>query len=362
MISLSKALTVSVTAGIIVLTTTAYTSAKSDSTGSVQSKGAELKTPFLKIERQSGGILGASVVHLESGQSMQYKADDVFPTASVVKLVEAIAFLKLVDEGKYKLKDIIHLSAKDIFPVAHSPLIKNFPAAGLDVSYNDLLEQSICQSDTTADAILLEKAGGPKAVQAFLDAAGCTSIHVKNTECQLILDYSGVKEKITEWWNKDRIDKLVAAIPKAEKSKAAEKFREDPENTMTPAAITDLLEKLYKGKLLKPETTKYLLAIMEKTATGPGRLKGDLPAGTIVAHKTGTWDTTDGINAATNDAGIITLPNHKGHLCIAVFVKNSTKPLAEREKAIAAFARLAFDCWQQSADAKTIKSSSNNFF
>ncbi len=348
MISVSKVIAVSATAAIIVLITFAYTFAKSGQPVPLQPTSSDFKTQYLKIERQSGGILGASVVHLESGQSMRYKADDVFPTASVVKLVEAIAFLKLVDERKYKLKDKIHLSAKDIFPVAHSPLIENFPAAGLDVSYDDLLEQSICQSDTTADAILLERAGGPKAVQAFLDAAGCTSIYVKNTECQLILDYSGVKEKVTEWWNKEKIAKLIAAVPKVENSKAARKFIDNPENTMTPAAITDLLQKLYKGKLLKPETTKHLLAIMEKTATGPHRLKGALPPGTVVAHKTGTWDTTDGINAATNDAGIITLPNYKGHLCIAVFVKNSTKPLAEREKAIAAFARLAFDRWSQS--------------
>ncbi|MBS2008716.1 MAG: class A beta-lactamase [Cyanobacteria bacterium SZAS TMP-1] len=307
-----------------------------------------LQEKFKKIEQQSGGTLGASVLHLESGQTMQYNPDTRFPTASVVKLVEAIAFLKLVDKGQYKLNEKIHLSAKDIFPVAHSPLIANFPPAGLDVTYDDLLKQSICQSDTTADAILLDRAGGPQAVQAVMNEAGCPDIHVKNTECQLILDYSGVKEKVTEWWNKDKIAKLVAAVPKKEKSLAAKRFIENPENDMTPAAITDMLAKLYRGKLLKPETTEHLLKVMEQTATGPKRLKGDLPVGTVVAHKTGTWDSTDGINAATNDAGIITLPGRAGHLSIAVFVKNSTRPAAAREKAIAAFSKLAYDHWSAS--------------
>ena len=41
---------------------------------------------------------------------------------------------------------------------------------------------------------------------------------------------------------------------------------------------------------------------MERYQTGEARLKGILPEGTIVAHKTGTVGNT------TNDIGIITLP------------------------------------------------------
>ncbi|MBU6453509.1 MAG: class A beta-lactamase [Cyanobacteria bacterium REEB67] len=301
------------------------------------------KVPFVAIERESGGILGASVVHLETGETWQYKADEIFPTASVVKLVEAIAFLKRVDAGQYKLTDKLHLTKKNVFPVAHSPLLRNFPPKGLDVTYDDLLKQSICQSDTTADAILLAKAGGPQAVQSVMDAAGCPGIKVKETECQLIVDYAGVKEKVTDWWDKDKITKLEAAVPKAEKSKAARQFEHDPKNTMTPQAITDLLTKLYNGKILKADTTAHVLAVMEKTATGPDRIKGKLPLGTVVAHKTGTWDTTDGINAATNDCGIITLPGKAGHICLAVFVKGSKKAEKDRALAMATLAKLAFD-------------------
>jgi beta-lactamase class A len=311
-----------------------------------QSATAEAKkVPFAAIEDTSGGTLGASIIHLESGESWQYKSAEIFPTASVVKLVEAIAFLQRVDAGQYKLQDKLHLTKKDVFPVAHSPLLRNFPAKGLDVSYDDLLKQSICRSDTTADAILLAKAGGPAAVQAVMDAAGCPGIKVKETECQLIVDYAGVKDKVTDWWDKDKITKLEAAVSRADKSKAAREFERDPKNTMTPQAITDLLIKLFNGKILKAGTTAHLIAVMEKTVTGPDRIKGKLPSGTIVAHKTGTWDTTDGINAATNDCGIVTLPNNAGHICLAIFVKGSKKAEKDRALAMATLAKSAYDHW-----------------
>jgi beta-lactamase class A len=48
-----------------------------------------------------------------------------------------------------------------------------------------------------------------------------------------------------------------------------------------------------------------------------------LPEGTVVAHKTGTSNTNgDGVTAATNDAGVITLPNGH-HLVMVVYVSDA---------------------------------------
>lgn len=80
--------------------------------------------------------------------------------------------------------------------------------------------------------------------------------------------------------------------------------------------------------------------------SGPGakRLKGVLPPGTIVAHKTGTSATAGGMTRATNDAGIITLPDGR-HMVLAVFVTESHAGQNEREAAIARIARAAWDRW-----------------
>jgi len=78
--------------------------------------------------------------------------------------------------------------------------------------------------------------------------------------------------------------------------------------------------------------------------TGAHRLKGFLPEGTVVAHKTGTSGTSNGLTRATNDVGIVTLPDGR-HMAIAVFVSDSKANEAVREGVIAKIARAAWDYW-----------------
>lgn len=61
---------------------------------------------------------------------------------------------------------------------------------------------------------------------------------------------------------------------------------------------------------------------------------------TIKPGRSGTND--KGITAATNDIGIITLPNDK-HLAIAIFVSDAPVDLPVRESVIARIAKAAFD-------------------
>lgn len=71
-------------------------------------------------------------------------------------------------------------------------------------------------------------------------------------------------------------------------------------------------------------------------------MKGLLPKDATVAHKTGTSGTRDGLTAATNDIGIVTLPDGR-HLAIAVFVSDSTADETTREETIAKIARAVWD-------------------
>ena len=83
---------------------------------------------------------------------------------------------------------------------------------------------------------------------------------------------------------------------------------------------------------------------MTETPTGPKRLKGLLPKSAVVAHKTGTGGTNSGLTSATNDIGLITLPNGR-HLAVAVFVSDSPADLATRERVIAEIAKAIWDNW-----------------
>jgi beta-lactamase class A len=80
-----------------------------------------------------------------------------------------------------------------------------------------------------------------------------------------------------------------------------------------------------------------LTDIMGRCRTGEGRLRGRMPAGTLVAHKTGT------IGGTVNDVGVITLPADKGQVVIAVFIKKSDVPFDQRERVIAEIARSVRD-------------------
>ena len=84
--------------------------------------------------------------------------------------------------------------------------------------------------------------------------------------------------------------------------------------------------------------TDLLLDIMRRCETGPNRIKGLLTPDIVVRHKTGTL----GIGVA-NDVGIIELPNNAGHIALAVFVKESTRPADQQERAIAQIARATYD-------------------
>src|SRR5207253_8196592 len=100
-------------------------------------------------------------------------------------------------------------------------------------------------------------------------------------------------------------------------------------------------------RLGRSETSQSrVLKSMTEATPGPNRLKGLLPAGTIVAHKTGTSGTENGVTAATNDIGIITLPNGR-HFAIAVFVSDSPVDEATREGVIAKIAKAVWDKWSK---------------
>ncbi|HYG81921.1 MAG TPA: serine hydrolase, partial [Pyrinomonadaceae bacterium] len=182
-------------------------------------------------------------------------------------------------------------------------------------------------------------AGGPAAVTARLRELGIGEIDINRPEGQLIMDHRGVREYPPEsQWTLAMFERLSRNITDAERAAAARRFAQDPRDTSSPDAMAGLLVKLHRREVLaEAANVERVLRIMRGTPTGPARLKGLLPAGTAVAHKTGTAGGT------TNDVGLITLPDGAGHVAIAVFVKASAKEQPERERAIAEIARTIYD-------------------
>jgi beta-lactamase class A len=127
------------------------------------------------------------------------------------------------------------------------------------------------------------------------------------------------------------------AVTRAGRDSAAAAFDRDPRDTATPGAMLGLLETVWRGDALSRESTALLLDIMTRSTTGTGRIRGMLPSDVAVAHKTGT------IGGTTNDVGILTLPDGAGQVAVVVFVKASTLPVEQRERAIAQVSRAIYD-------------------
>ena len=296
-----------------------------------------LEREIARLAALSGGTMGVAAVHLESGASAFLNPKEPFPLASSYKVPIAVELLHRVDEGVLRLDKMISLKKGDLHP--GSGMISSLlDDPGLAISVRNLLELMLLISDNSATDLCLREAGGGEAVTARMRALGIDGIRVDRPTVRLIGDYMGDTAPIPAGkGGRDFFNKRYDAISESEQKAAGRAFARDPRDTATPAATAALLEKIWKGEALSKDSTALLIDIMERCETGEARLKGLLPEGTVVAHKTGT------IGGTTNDIGVITLPGGAGHVIVVAFVKDSALAVPARERAIAEVARTIYD-------------------
>lgn len=281
---------------------------------------AELEKQIADIAEAAKGKVGVAAVVLETGGSATLNADQRFPMLSVYKLPIAMAVMDQVRLGKLDLDEQIGVTREDMVREGqHSPLRDKNPNGG-EFTIRELIRLALVASDGTASDVLMRVAGEAPEIQSFLTQIGIRDMHVVNTEKEIGRDWE------TQY-----------------------------QNWATPTAAVELLHWLnanadgWKPPNLNQELigSQIILQDMMKSNPGAKRLKGQLPLlapVSVIAHKTGTSGTQNGITAATNDIGLIYLPNGK-RLAIAVFVSDSSADERTREAVIAKIARAAWDRW-----------------
>jgi beta-lactamase class A len=296
-----------------------------------------LERELQRLGSLSGGVMGVAALHLESGRRAFLNADEPFPMASTFKVPIAVELLRLVDEGKLDLGKRIEVERHDYSP-GSGYLTELMSQPGLSLSVRNLLELMLLVSDNTATDLLLREAGGGEAVTAGMRKLGLEGIRVDRPTLHLIADWRGLSP-VPDVAERDpaKYGELFDSVPEEKSFEAERAFDDDLRDTSTPRAMAALLEKIWKRQALTESSSELLLDIMRRCRTGEGRLKGILPEGTEVRHKTGT------IGKTLNDVGIITLPDGAGHVVVAAFVKKSDLPAEDRERAIAEAARAAHD-------------------
>lgn len=235
---------------------------------------------------------------------------DVDPTAhapmqSVFKMPLVLTMLHQVEQGKFTLDQQFPFRKSDlILPKPHSPLQDKYPEAGVEVPLRELMRLTVTFSDNTAADMLLRLAGGPQVVEDYVTSLGVTGFHLQDDE-------------------------------RAMHHQHALQYR----NWFEPQGAVQLLRRIDDRSPLTAEHTALLLDWMSSPT---GRLEANLPEGTKVFHKAGTSDVDNGIAGATNDIGLITLPDGR-RLAIAVFVTDSTADDATRLKVIARIGKCVYD-------------------
>ncbi len=268
-----------------------------------------LQKEIASIVSAKNAVVGVAIRGSNDADTLSLNGDGHFPLQSVFKFHIALVVLSEVDKGKLKLDQKIRIDKKELLPGLYSPLRDKYPN-GATLSLSELINYSVAKSDNVACDVLIRLLGGPQAVEQYFHKHGFKDIAIK------------INEEVQQ-----------------------AKWDLQFQNWTTPREANAVLKAFYDNRsgYLSAKSHGFIWKVMRGTETGKDRLKARLPAGTVVAHKTGTSGTNKaGLTAAVNDIGIVFLPNGQ-HYCISVFVTNSTESDEVNAKIIADISRAAWD-------------------
>ena len=290
-------------------------------------------------DRAKPGILGLGV----SLGKVAWVSDDKarFPMQSVFKVFLAASALAAVDAGQLTLSEPITLTRQDLVPW-YSPIVEAWKGEAMTLPVADLIALSVQKSDNLAADTLMKRIGGPPAVMAWLRGKAIEGISIDRYEKEIQPDTQGLGPFQPAWADPKAWAAARDANPAAVQEAATTRYLADPRDTATLQGSLDFLTRLANGELLSAPSTRLLLRLMTDSI-GLDRLKDGIPDGAVLAHKTGTSATNLGLTPATNDIGIVTLPNGR-RFAVAAFLSGSTATEEARNGLIADAARLAVSC------------------
>ena len=228
---------------------------------------------------ENPGEYGFAAMDLETGTMVGFNDDRAFPMASTMKIAVAAAYLAEVDAGRRSLGETI---------------------GGRSVL--SLMDAMMTRSDNGATDLLIGTLGGPAVIDGWLRANNLSGIRVDRTIAQLL---------------------------------RARRDLRDIRDSSTPEAMLQLLRLVDSGPALSPGSRDLLLDMMRRCRTGSNRIRGLLPKGTTVEHKTGT------LSGYTGDVGFVTMPDGR-RVAVAFFARGGSN----RPAVIATAARAIYDAFE----------------
>lgn len=296
-----------------------------------------------EIDRLGGafrGDVGIAVRDLEQDWLSEYNGRKTFPQQSVAKLWVALTLLDAVDRGQARLQDIALVRQEDL-SVFHQPIRRLVGREGFLTNLEDLLRRALTQSDNAANQMLVTRLGGPDAVQAFIDRKGLGPIRFGPGERALQSGIAGLqwRPEFSHGWE---FQKARETLPTDWRWNRLEAYLADPMDGATPVAVVNALARLEEGRLLSRASTRYMLGVMAEARTGPKRIRGGVPEGWQVFHKTGTGQDLGSTSTGYNDVAILVAPD--GHAyAVAVMIGRTTEGIPARQALMSSVSRTVAD-------------------
>ncbi len=291
---------------------------------------AALASAIDDLRNRFDGLVGIAVRSCDNGWSIaSVDADRRLAQQSVSKLWVAMTVLDAVDAGRMRLDDPLVVTRADL-TLFHQPIAALVARDGAyRTTVRDLLNRAMTRSDNTANDRLLTAVGGPAAVRAFIARNNLGDIRFGPGERMLQAGTAGLT------WSQSyaagrAFEQARAKLAPAVRQRAYQAYVANPPDGATPSAIAGALARLQTGLLLSPASTTWLLGTMEASRTGRARMRGGMPAGWRLGHKTGTGQDLLGRTAGFNDVGILTAPDGRAY-AIAIMIGDTRRPVRERQ-------------------------------
>ena len=271
----------------------------------------ELKKNIETLVHSKSAKVGVAISGMQSKDTLSIQGNTPLPLQSVFKYHLALAVLHRVDQKEISLSTMFDINKHTMESYSHlwSPIRKKYPN-GVKMKLAEIIKYTVAWSDNVGCDMLLKLIGGPKVLQSYLHAIGIQDVAILYNEITMQ----------SKWENQYK-------------------------NWTTAKAANQALQLLLENPKKQWSTTsqKFLLDILKTTKTGRKKIRGFLPKETIVAHKTGhSGKNEKGITGATNDIGIVFLPNGN-YFYISVFVSDSTENDEANQKIIAEITKLAWN-------------------